>query len=128
LYSRNRQWFSGLKTFLSDIETWVFSLNHDLYLEDLALDLKIPITYGDDHNLELPVNNLDLGRRIPFSYTERKGWSADHPGFLKGKPGFNLMKVHGGLSEFKYKDDTLSCNLQLDKQSSLGLAREFKLY
>jgi hypothetical protein len=127
LYSRNRQWFSGLKTFLSDTETWVFSLNHDLYLEYLALDLKIPITYGDDQTLELPVNNLDLARRIAFSYTERKGWSADHSGFLKGKPGFNLMKLHGGLSEFRYKDGTLLCNLQLDKQSSPGLAREFGL-
>jgi len=125
MYSRNRQCFSELKTFLSDAETWVFSLNHDLYLEYLALDLNIPITYGDDRNLELPVSNLDLSKRIQFSYTERKGWSADHPGFLKGIPGFNLVKLHGGLGEFGYKDDTLLCNLQLDKQSSLGLARDF---
>jgi hypothetical protein len=127
MYSRNRQWFSALKTFLTDAETWVFSLNHDLYLEYLALDFNIPITYGDDHTLELPVSNLDLGKRIQFSYTERKGWSADHRGFLKGVPGFNLVKLHGGLSEFSYKDDTLLCNLQLDKRSSLDLARDFGL-
>ncbi len=128
MYSQNRQCFSELKSFLSDAETWVFSLNHDLYLEYLALDFNIPITYGDGHNLDLPVSNLDLGRRIHFSYTERKGRSADHPGFLKGEPGFNFVKLHGGLSEFRYKDNTLLCNLQLDKQSSLDLARDFGLY
>ena len=128
LYGKNKDCFSALKTFLSDEETWVLSLNHDLNFESLALDFGIPITYGDDHELELPVSNLELSKRIQFTYTERNGWSANHPGFLNGTRGFNLIKLHGGLSEFTYQDDTLLCNLRLDKASSLELAQNFLLY
>lgn len=128
LYGKNRDCFSALKTFLSDEETWVLSLNHDLNFEFLALDLGIPITYGDDHELEFPVSNLELYNRIQFTYTERKGWNPHHPGFLNGTPGFNLIKLHGGLSEFTYQDGSLLCNLQLDKPSSLELAQNFLLY
>jgi hypothetical protein len=98
LYGKNKDCFSAVKTFLSDEETWVLSLNHDLNLEFLALDFGIPITYGDDHELEFPVSNLDLSTRIPFTYTKRNGWSTSHPGFLNRTPGFNLIKLHGGLS------------------------------
>jgi hypothetical protein len=128
LYGKNRECLSALKTFLSDEETWVLSLNHDLYFEFLALDFGIPITYGDDHGLEFPVSNVELSKRIQFTYTERKGWGVHHPGFLNGKPGFNLIKLHGGLSEFTYQDGTLLCNLHLDKLSSLELAQNFLLY
>jgi len=128
LYGKNKDCFAALKTFLSDEETWVLSLNHDLNFEFLALDFGIPITYGDDHELEFPVSNLELSNRIAFTYTTRKGWSAHHPGFLKGIPGFNLIKLHGGLSEFTYQDGTLLCNLHLDMPSSLQLAQNFLLY
>jgi hypothetical protein len=128
LYGKNKDCFSALKTFISDEETWVLSLNHDLNFEFLALDFGIPITYGDDHELEFPVSNLELSHRIAFTYTERKGWGAHHLGFLNGTPGFNLIKLHGGLSEFTYQDGTLLCNLHLDKPSSLQLAQNFLLY
>lgn len=128
LYAKNKDCFSALRVFLSDEETWVLSLNHDLNLEFLALDFGIPITYGDDHELEFPVSNLELGRQIQFTYTERKGWNIHHPGFLKGTRGFNLIKLHGGLSEFTYQDGTLLCNLRLGNMSSLELAQNFLLY
>jgi hypothetical protein len=128
LYGKNKDCFSSLKTFLSDEETWVLSLNHDLNFEFLALDWGIPITYGNDHTLEFPVSNLELSNRIQFTYTERKGWDVHHPGFLKGTRGFNLIKLHGGLSEFTYRDGSLLCNLKLDKSSSLELAENFFLY
>ncbi len=128
LYGRNNQCFSNLKTFLSESETWVLSLNHDLCFEYLALDLHIPITYGDDYDLVLPVSNLNLSKTIQFTYTERKRWSVDHRGFLKDVPGFNLIKLHGGLSEFSYRDNSLLCNLKLPKPSSSDLAGDFKLY
>jgi hypothetical protein len=128
LYSKNRDCFSALKTFLSDEETWVLSLNHDLNFEFLALDFGLPITYGDDRELEFPVSNLELTKRIQVTYTERKGWSERHPGFLNKTRGFNLIKLHGGLSEFTCRDNTLLCNLQLDKPSSLELAQSYLLY
>jgi hypothetical protein len=128
LYGRNKACFSALKTFLSDEETWVLSLNHDLNFEFLALDSGIPLTYGDDRKLEFPISNLELDARIQFTYTERKGWSVHHPGFLKGTRGFNLIKLHGGLSEFTYRDGALVCNLQLDGLSSQEFAQNFFLY
>jgi hypothetical protein len=128
LYAKNKGCFSALKTFLSDEETWVLSLNHDLNFEFLALDFGTPITYGDNHGIEFPLSNLELSKRIQFTYTERKGWSAHHPGFLNGTRGFNLIKLHGGLSEFTYQDGALLCNLQLNKPSSLELAQNFFLY
>jgi hypothetical protein len=128
LYGKNKDCFSALKTFLSDEETWVLSLNHDLNLEFLALDLGIPITYGDDHTLQFPISNLELGTRVRFTYTERKGWGVHHPGFLRGRRGFNLIKLHGGLSEFTYRDGAILCNLQLDKASSQEFAQNFFLY
>jgi hypothetical protein len=128
LYGKSRDCFSALKTFLSDVETWVFSLNHDLNFEYLALDFGIPITYGDNRELEFPVSNLELSKRVKFTCTERKGWSANHPGFLKGMRGFNLIKLHGGLSEFTYQDGALLCNLQLNKPSSRELAQNFLLF
>lgn len=128
LYGKNKDCFSALKTFLSDEETWVLSLNHDLNFEFLALDFGVSVTYGDDHELELPLSNLQLNKRIPFTYTERKGWSASHAGFLKGTPGFNLIKLHGGLSEFTYRDRSLLCNLRLNHPSSFHLAQSYFLY
>ena len=128
LYRKNRNCFSALKTFLSDEETWVLSLNHDLDFEFLALDFDIPITYGDDHELEFPISNLELSKRIQFTCTEREGWSEQHPGFSNGKRGFNLIKLHGGLSEFTYQDGALLCNLQLEKLSSLELAQNYLFY
>ena len=45
LYSRNRSCFSKFPNLLSTAaETWVFDLNHDLYVECLAIDLGIPVT------------------------------------------------------------------------------------
>jgi hypothetical protein len=128
LYGKNKDCFSALKTFLSDEETWVLSPNHDLNFEFLALDFGIPITYGDNLELEFPVSNLELSKRIQFTYTERKEWCAHHPGFLHGTRGLNLIKLHGGLSEFTYQDGALLCNLQLDKRSSLELAQNFLFF
>jgi hypothetical protein len=99
-----------------------------LNFEFLALNFGIPITYGDNHELEFPVSNLELSKQIQFTYTERKGWSARHPGFLNGTSGFNLIKLHGGLSEFTYQDGARLCNLHLDQPPSLDLAQNFLLY
>lgn len=127
IYGKNRRWFSKLENLLSDGETWVFSLNHDLYFEYLALDLNIPITYGDDHQVTFPISNIDVSRRITLSLARREDMTADHSGFFKNVKGVNLVKLHGGLSELEYKDNTLLCNLRLNKGSSRELADEFKL-
>src|ERR1039457_2559214 len=57
LYPKNFRWYANLGNLLSGQETWAFTLNHDLFLECLALDLKIPISYGDVASKEFPVSN-----------------------------------------------------------------------
>jgi hypothetical protein len=125
IYEHNKQWFSKLDNLLSDQETWVFSLNHDLCFEYLALDFHIPVTYGDDQTITFPISNLDMRRQITFSCMQREKVSVDHGGFFKDVRGVNLVKLHGGLSELEYKDRALLCNLQLNKHSSRELSDEF---
>jgi hypothetical protein len=127
MYDKNRECFKTLRNLLSDDETWVFTLNHDLCVECLALDLGIPITYGSDQKIKFPVNNLDFRRRIEFTVMEQKRMLADDNAFMRGAAGINLVKLHGGLSELEYKDGTLVCNLRLDRASSQQLISDFRL-
>jgi len=127
VYAKNKQWFSKLENLLSDQETWIFSLNHDLYCEYLALDFNIPVTYGDDETVTFPISNLNMSRRITFGCTQRAKMSVDGSGYFKSAKRINLVKVHGGISELGYMDNTLLCNLKLDKSSSRELAVDFRL-
>jgi len=127
IYVKNRGWFGKLNNLLSEHETWIFTLNHDLYAECLALDFGIPITYGGDQKIQFPVNNLDLTRHIEFTFIEQKRIHTDTAQFFRNARGINLVKLHGGLSELEYKDQTLLCNLKLDKTSSRELIDDFRL-
>ena len=125
IYEHNKQWFSKIDNLICDQETWVFSLNHDLYFEYLALDFHIPVTYGDNETITFPVSNLDMRRQITLSCLKREQVSVEHAGFYKNVRGVNLVKLHGGLSELEYLDGSLLCNLRLNKPSSRELAVEF---
>ncbi len=125
LYPINKRWFSKLDNLLSDDETWVFSLNHDLFLECLAIDMGIPVTYGGSDILEFPISNLEMEGPIEFSCIKRKEYKIDAPGFIRDKKGINLIKLHGSLSEHEYKDGSLLCNPTLTKTSSQELIDEF---
>jgi hypothetical protein len=125
LYVKNRRWFSSLRNLLSERETWVFTLNHDLYMECLAIDMKIPITYGDRNNLIFPISNLEMNNEIRFTYSKRNELSYRGQGYFKSKFGINLVKVHGGLSELLYKDGSMICNQSLSRSSSEELMIDF---
>lgn len=126
MYEKNKKCYSLFKDILSDEETWLFTLNHDLYAECLAIDLKIPITYGDVKKLEFPLNNLEPNNLITFSYSKRNELSYENSAFFKKKFGINLVKLHGGLSELEYKDRKIICNQNLNKLKSSELLFEFK--
>jgi hypothetical protein len=128
VYPRNVEWFGELRNLLSDEETWVFNLNHDLCFEYLALDLGIQISYGDVGELTFPVNNLDLKRVIRFGCIEQSQYKAESEGFIHGTSGVNMVKLHGSLSELEYQDKTILCNLKLDKGSSGELAADFAAF
>jgi hypothetical protein len=127
IYAKNREWFGKMNNLLSEHETWMFTLNHDLYAECLALDFGIPITYGSDQKIIFPVSNLDLTRRIEFTFIEQKRIHTNDAPFFRNARGINLVKLHGGLSELEYKDQALLCNLRLDKASSQEFIDDFRL-
>ncbi|MGU7785040.1 hypothetical protein [Burkholderia sp. PU8-34] len=126
LYTRNRKWFSSLPNLLSDEETWVFSLNHDLFLEFLCIDLGIPVTYGDSGKIDFPVSNREMANIIPLSYTARKEYNIRNPKFFNAQQGINLVKLHGSLSELEYQDSTLICNPILTRSTSRELMSDFE--
>jgi hypothetical protein len=125
-YPQNLRWYSTLGNLLSTEETWVFSLNHDLFLEFLAIDLKIPISYGDIETKELPISNLEMEERVRFSCIERSRYNMDSPGFIRNRSGVNLVKLHGGLSEHDYDNKKTICNLDLSHSSSQALLAEYE--
>lgn len=125
LYPLNFKWFSKLENLLQPEETWIFTLNHDIFLECLAIDLGIPITYGDLGKIEFPKSNLEMDEHIEFSTIERNDYSYNNPGFFAGKKGINLVKLHGGLSEHEYKNGSLLCNQNLIRNTSKELMDDF---
>ncbi|MFC1771186.1 hypothetical protein ACFLZV_04790 [Candidatus Margulisiibacteriota bacterium] len=126
MYRENFKWFSKLENLLSTEETWVFTLNHDIYLECLAIDLGIPVTYGDTESISFPLSNLEMSNKVDLTYSVRSKLTIDSPKYFKGRKGINLVKLHGGLSELSYKDRTIICNPKLDKCTSLDLIEAFK--
>ena len=126
LYPKNVQWFSKLDNILSDQgETWVVSLNHDLFFECLAIDLDIPITYGAMNQRSFPISNLAMHDCIAFSCIDRSAYKADSPGFIRGQRGINLVKLHGSLTEHEYGDREEILNPSLARKSSRELMEDF---
>jgi hypothetical protein len=125
LYSLNSPCFKGFKRLLSEEGDWVFSLNHDLYVECLAIDFGIPITYGDVSDIAFPVSNLRIADKIQLRYRMRADFNRPDYGWIQGSTGINLVRLHGGLSEHSYKDEELICNPALTWSHSSELIREF---
>ncbi len=73
-------------------------------MECLAIDLNIPITYGDKSKFTFPVSNIEMDNKIHFTYSNRDELSYRNLDYFKNDFGINLVKVHGGLSELLYKD------------------------
>lgn len=127
LYKLNREHFSALKNLLSSADpTWAFSLNHDLFLECLAVDERIPISYGATGSLVFPVSNQDPRDRITFVTSSRNDISLRGPGWLANGPGINCVRLHGGLAELEYKDRSVICNPSLEWASSDELQEELR--
>jgi hypothetical protein len=74
-----------------------------------------------------PVSNLEMHERIRFSCIERSQYNPDSPGFIHNRQGVNLVKLHGGLSEYEYDydDHKTICNLDLNRPSSQALLAEY---
>lgn len=127
LYQQNKEEYRRFSHLLSkDKETWVFTLNHDLYMEFLAKDFLIPITFGDTKKISFRKDNIvNKEKIINFSYSERKEISLKNKQYFQDEYGINLVKLHGGLNELHYKDSSLICNLDLDVADSSEMLKNF---
>lgn len=127
LYQQNKEEYRRFSELLSkDKETWIFTLNHDLYMEFLAKDFLIPITFGDTKKISFRKDNtVNKEKIINFSYSDRQEVSLKNKQYFQDEYGINLVKLHGGLNELHYKDSSLICNLDLDVADSSEMLKNF---
>lgn len=87
---------------------WIFSLNHDVIVECLAARLDYPLSWGASQDIEHLPRRDQVGKVIgnlaatvlPVDYLERSGLR-----FLqKGSRGINLIKIHGSLDIFAFRN------------------------
>ena len=127
LYQKNKDEYKRFSNLLSkDKETWVFTLNHDLYMEFLAKDFLIPITFGDTQKIRFRKdNNLNKEKIINFSYSERKEINLKNKEYFHDEYGINLIKLHGGLNELLYNESEFICNIDLNVADSSEMLEKF---
>lgn len=85
-------------------EMWVLSLNHDLAVEMLCIQLGIPVCFGASEQLTFPLRNEEGAPRIQLDAADNRAVSLAQLDFAEGRPAVNLLKIHGGLNEFFYQD------------------------
>ena len=87
---------------------WIFSLNHDVIVECLAKGLDIPLNAGfTSEQVSLPRRNQqgqiigDLKAEVlPGGQLQ----NSTMPFFQPGTRGINLLKIHGALDVFTFRD------------------------
>ena len=106
---RNIRYLDGIKSFAEEnAPLWIFSLNHDLIIECFAADVGIPIKFGfTEETIRLPRRDP---RGIMFGHLEAEVLAEDVlkkrglPFFTRGQTGINLLKAHGSLDVFTFRD------------------------
>lgn len=125
LYPINGKLYSNFINILNQTESWIFSLNHDLFIELICTDLKIPITYGDTGKIEFPIDNRNLQKKINLTFSSRENLNIKNGNFFSNEYGVNLIKLHGGLSELEYQDRKMLCNIDVEGNNSVEIFKEF---
>jgi len=107
IFQANKEHYKFLLDSFCENETWVFSLNHDIIIEMLCIDLKIQLYMGDSKTLQFPFDNyfIEGNKPIRFGEIDNKESKLDSLNFAKGSKGINLIKLHGGLNEFIHDDE-----------------------
>ena len=107
IFNRNKEYYKSLFDIFCDDETWIFSLNHDIIIEMLCVDLEIKLYMGNSKTLELPFDNALIGRSktMLFGDMDNSESNLDLLYFARGEKGVNLIKLHGGMNEFTYNDE-----------------------
>ncbi|WP_067621129.1 hypothetical protein [Alicyclobacillus acidiphilus] len=106
-YLANRHLYDSFSRIVpSDEELWVVSLNHDLFIEFLCLKAGIPLSFGSTTSILIPESNQNMKKQVLFSAVDRKNMNLTDMDFLRNQRGVNLIKLHGGINEFTFDDDS----------------------
>ena len=111
--------FNSLKSFYKDIQNlipeddslWVFSLNHDLIVEMLCMEYKIPLSFGCNDYIEFPISNKQINEKIKFKSCKIK--NLNKKSFSQNVGGINLVKIHGALNEFRQDENLIVVDYNL---------------
>jgi hypothetical protein len=103
------KFFSGLLSLVEqNTPLWVFSLNHDLIVECLAAAYGIPLNGGFSEDVvSLPRRNSDnaiTGNLVAAVLSGNVLEKSSMPFFRHGVRGINLLKIHGALDVFTFRD------------------------
>jgi len=101
IFQQNKEEYGYLFSDFCNEETWVFSLNHDLIVEMLCVDLGFNLCFGNTGTLQLPYDNYIIrnSRNFLFGESDNNAADIDALSFAKGKKGVNSIKLHGGMNE-----------------------------
>jgi hypothetical protein len=109
-------WFQGLTGAVPpDAPLWVFSLNHDLHVEFMGIELGLPLAAGYPEERAAGFYGPD-GRRVWFDRISRAELARYELGYPSTR-GINLVKLHGGLEVFAYKDRTELLRVRPDEHT-----------
>lgn len=106
---RNLRFYEGAARVVAQNQPlWVFSLNHDVVIEALAARYNIPLNCGfSSERVTLPRRDK-LGRKTGELMAEvlsgEKIERGAFPFFQPGTSGINLLKIHGALDVFTFRD------------------------
>jgi hypothetical protein len=86
---------------------WIFSLNHDLMIECLAIHYGVPVNAGFEDSIMLPVKRQSQGSQEGLAVEVVSGERFGRLGLPFAAPGtraINLLKIHGALDVFTFRD------------------------
>ena len=108
VYWINKNLYDWFLRDMADQEFWLLSLNHDLMVESLCLDLGIPLKMGYTDSLSCPYSNVARDRKMTFGTAPAHMKRVEELDYFHNEKGVNLLKIHGGLNEFFQGDDKSS--------------------
>lgn len=86
---------------------WVFSLNHDVLIECIASEFDIPVESGFPGEIKLPTRDRhgrQIGELVANTINGDEFDSLKMRFLRSGAYGINLLKIHGALDIFAFRD------------------------
>lgn len=129
---RTVRYLDGIKSLVEDnAPLWIFSLNHDLIIECFAADVGIPIKSGfTEETIRLPrrsPNGTVVGHLKAEVLPEQVFKKEGLPFLNEGQTGINLLKIHGSLDVFTFRDGKDVLKLLPDGEGIRGVLSSLRI-